>query len=83
MFLYELPAIWKKKKKEKRKWYINAIRVTSLHYHYVDKVKGYSGDVDDKIMFSMVRRYLLDHAPPRKREPGYETGLYRDSTPCD
>ena len=57
---------------------MNAIRVTSLHYHYVHKLKDYSGDVDDKIMFYMVRRYIFDHALPRQRGPGDETGLHRD-----
>ena len=53
---------------------MNAIRVTSPHYHYVHKVKGYNGDVDDKIMFYMVRRL----SGPRQRGPGYETALHRD-----
>ena len=62
---------------------MNGIRVTSLHYHYVHKVKGYSGEVDNKIMFYMIRRCIFDHAPPRQRGPSYETGLHGDCTPRD
>ena len=64
------------KKEEKRRWYMNAIRVTIPRHNCVHEVNGHSSNVDYKSMFYITCRYIFDYVLHQQREPWYASVPY-------
>ena len=52
---------------------MNAIYGASLRHHCVHEVNGHGSDVEYKIMFHLVCRYIFNYVSPpvQQRGPGY------------